>query len=956
MNFSYETWGSGEIVVQALRAVAVIAASDELAGAMLAAALLGLLIMATSAAFNFSMDVVLGPVKLVLVIALCGGVLLIPTTVTVTDRFDGQDLLWPGGRSPSGPVVITGVPFGIALPAALAATIGSTMTRVLETALQVVDAEDRLSAAGLWLSARALRAMVRSDGVRDSTLVGDFRYFLENCTYFDALAARISLGDLRTEAPLAELARTSGGLTSVHTSADGNLVPVSCDVAWHGQADGDGVIIGLAERITTEALARKFAACQSLRGIALAMDEAALVAARRAARTPTVGSAAACGDNVFEHAMQVFGLQGSVTDQFSELVAIGLLREGAHVLSSQDPRTLAFARFTAQRQRNATHVIAGELAAVALPALRGLLEVVVLILLPMVLVVGLLFFEQFARYLKNGLALVLWLQLWPPVMTILNSVGQWVQVAAMHKHVILGDGEFTLAVVEGALADLDTQLALSRYMLVLVPMLAWALVRAGEFSGAMLAGRLLQPGEQAAGAVAGNAATNNWTVDQVQMAPRTAVGPHIASVGDPWGGTTTRYERTATMAMPSNEPGYVAATQSRTVTEALSRRAEQVRQTAQEHRTQLASSVENAYESAYGSQGLETLSVLREQGVTDSTALRALQGTGETLRQAVTKNRTVEQHSGTEQTWRTGFAGNVGSNFLSLPASFSLELDTTQRQETGLSEQLRRSYDKLSETSKSALQEVGTAIQRSDRAAASTTYSTVSSDAHRATMREARSDLESYQETEHQANRLQRASEYSHTIGQSVVHALLKDPHSAGLLAELHHLQQAEGMPFEQAWPLAQQRTGTSLDLDAIATRLLQNAPAPMPESVRSPDDALETRTTNKARVDANKPEQPQDPAELGAADRQLQNAQSRAQESELPPTGEDFYQDNRAYDRTIRGPDGEIMVIPGKSLYREGDQRLTESFKDAIGWDADEDEPQEQTETSTAKEKPPYP
>jgi len=122
--------------------------------------------------------------------------------------------------------------------------------------------------------------------------------------------------------------------------------------------------------------------------------------------------------------MRVFGYNGSVAEQFRELVAIELLREGSHLLATQDPQTIAFARFIAERSRNAAFVVAGELAAVMLPALRGLLEAIILVLMPVLLILGILFFEQFARYLKTGFALILWLQLWPPIMAVVNNVGQ----------------------------------------------------------------------------------------------------------------------------------------------------------------------------------------------------------------------------------------------------------------------------------------------------------------------------------------------------------------------------------------------------------------------------------------------------------------------------------------------------------------------------------------------------
>ena len=931
MQFEYVAWGSGEIVVRVLRALSRLAVSGELAGALQAAALFGLLVMLAVAALRPGVEAATGAMKLILAAILCGGILLLPTNVLVTDRFGGQDLLDSTSRSVAGDVLAEDIPLGVAFPLALSSALGTSMTRVIETAMRDVE-EDRLSSAGLWLSARALRAMAQERRFRDPTLAVDFRYFLENCTYFDALSNRVSLENLLTRSPMSELGQTSGGLTSVH-DANGDLVPASCPIAWGGGANAYGVqVSGLSERLVTEGVIRKFEACQSLRGISLAMNHVDLAVARNEALDPTTGASASCGDRVFNHALQKFGYQvpPSVSGHFAEMVAIGLLREGAHLLSSQDPKSIALARYTAQRQREATYVVAGELAAVALPVLRGLLEVVVLALMPFLMVIGLMYFEQLGMYLKNGLALVLWLQLWLPVMAVINNVGQWVQVAAMNEHVILANGSFTLAQVEAMHAELDTQLALSRYMLVLAPMIAWSLVRAGEFGGAMLSARLLQPGEQAATAASSHAASNNWSMDQVQLAPRTSVGPHVATIGDEWGGTVTRHERMETMSLPANEPGYVSAAHSRSITESLSRRAEESASHAQERRVQLAQSVENAYESAYGAQGLEALGTLRERGVSDETSLRALQGMGEMSRLAESKGRSVDQSGASEHSWKFGVKGGAT---LPMPVSIGADVTSSSSHREGVSESMRRGYDQLDEESKSAMREVGTVLRHTEHGSASTSHSRVNSEGHKATMREAQSDLEAYSETEQRASRLATAADVARTTGQTVVRELARDPANSALLSEFHRLHNVEGEPFERAWSQAQENTGTMLDMDALTSRLVGQEESPMPVKVREPGHATEQYADNRRRVEMNATggELGADPG-IEAAKEELRGELRRIAKEELPQPGEDHYQDDRAIDRDVLGPDGQrVMVIPGESLLLLSDQRTSEVFSQLI-------------------------
>ena len=933
MDFEYSAWGSSSIVVQVLRAVALLGASNELLSAILAATLLSFCALSLVAALRQSGDLPALTGRLVLTVVLVTGVLLVPARMIVSDRFDGQDLLWTDG-TPTGDVVVANVPLGVALPGALASALGVTLTRVVETSLGMVDDQERLSASGLWLSARALRAMLGRATLADSTLAGDFRYFLTNCTQFDVLAERVSLARLRRGEALDQLDLTAGGLTSVHLDADSpTLAPVSCGDAWFGNPD-EGVT-GLSTRIAAEGQRRKFQACQQLRGIALALSEAERNSQRVAARNPTQGAAATCGDTVFARALSTFGFVGTVGDQFSELVALGLLQDSAYALSDQDPQALGLATLVAQRQRNAGYVIAGELAAAVLPALRGALEAVVLLLLPVLLIVGMLFFDQLGLYLKNGLVLVIWLHMWPPVMAVVNGVGQWVQEAALNEHVIIGDGRFTLQGINELLSELDTQLALSRYMLVLVPMIAWALVRSGEMGASLLAARLLQPGEQAAATSAAHAATNNWSLDQVQMQPRTTTGPHVAKLGDAWGATVTRHEELATMELPSNQPGYVAASHSSALTSALTRRAEQSRIEFQEQRQMLSDTVENAYEHTFGNNASEALRTLREQGVEDVTAMRALESSSELWRTQLGKRRTIEQGETTDHTWHAGLEGSISTaGFFAAPlGGIAGALRTSQRNAAELSESMQRSFDSLTEEQKSAIREVGAALQHMDKTTAGTSLTRLASEEHQALMREGTRDMDIYTEAAQRNDKLARASEYAASSGQAVVRELMHDPENAGLLAELHQLQHVEGMPFDQAWPLAQERSGVRIDLDRLADRLLASEIEQVPQRVRAPGEHLATFGENRARVEQGVSELPADRAERVAAGKaEVEAAHAAAKDRQPPRPGDQFYDDARAIDKTIYDEEGRVeRVVADESLYEAADRRMTENFKDAL-------------------------
>ncbi|MBF2735053.1 MAG: conjugal transfer protein TraG N-terminal domain-containing protein, partial [Betaproteobacteria bacterium AqS2] len=930
MDFEYVAWGAGEMIVQALRALALIGGSGALRGALLAAALLGLLLLAVSAAFSQRTEAALAPVKMVVAVALAAGVLLQPVRVTVTDEFD-YDLL----QETVAPRVVTvaGVPAGAALPAAFATRLGAATTGMLETALGTPDRARLLNPAGLWLSARALRAMLADRQPRDPTLLGDFRYFLENCVHHDVRTGRVGLDALRDGDLMAALGRTAGGLTSIHrNAAGGGLVALSCPRAW----EGHGAVVGLRTRIEREGVARKIASCQELRGVALALSVQELNRDRAAVRRQLADRRSACGDRVFTGALQAFGFAGGgMAEQFTALAAIGLFRQGVHLLSGSEPNAVALGSFAAARQRNATFVIAGELAAAALPALRGVLECVVLLLLPFTLVFALLFFERCGAYLANALVLVLWLQLWPPVMTVVNHIGEWMQVAALNKHVILGDGRFTAAGAAAALEDLDTQLALSRYMLVLVPMLAWALARTGEMGATMLASRFLQPGEAAASAAAANVAANNWRMDQVQLEPRTAAGPHVATVGDPWGGVATRYEEAATMALPANQPGYVGAASTRTVTEALSRRAEEARVHSAERREQFAEAVESAWSSAFGKEGTESLRALREEGVADVDSYRALQGYSDAASQGVAKSREIGQREGGAKERSVGYSGEASASVsMVLGAAFKGGVSLKEGTSVEVHDAMRRSYDEQSDAVKRSSEEVGAALERVGRSSLAASIGTAASESVQASLRQAASEHASWSSAEQSSERLAVASEVARTSGRSIVHDIAKDPRNEPLLREFHRLHGAEGRPFEEAWSEAQRVAGVELDLDELSRRLAAAGVEPVPERAGGGRSLAGEHADNRERVERTDVGEVAAPAQLEEAGARLRAKQEEVAGRQLPATGDEFYRQERRLDEVVRGADGElIMVAPNEAAAADSLlRRDSYLFNDMLG------------------------
>ncbi|MCY4325084.1 MAG: conjugal transfer protein TraG N-terminal domain-containing protein [Betaproteobacteria bacterium] len=881
MNFSYVAWGSGEIVVQAFSALALISLSPEMIGALSVVVLAAILMSSSSAALSGNMQAVLVPARVTVVALVAIGVLLIPADVIVEDRFSGQEVVWPGhGRPPVAPRVVAGVPMGVAAAAGFASLLGEQLTNVVETAMGAVDDQDRLSASGLWLSVRALQALAAGRGeVLDASLAHDMRMFLENCTYFDVLAGRVSTQQLVREPVLRSLANTSGGFTSLHAGSRGSgaLVPVTCAQAWNGNGDPDPVtgVAGLAARIGNEGANRQFQACQSLRGLGLAVDDASRRAAQRQAATPDVHGAS-CGSGVFAKSLQVFGYVPSVAEAFSDVVAIELMQDYAYSLAGQSPLHVAFAKHTAARQRDATYVIAGELAATALPALRGLLEAVLIVMMPVLLIIGILMFEQLGSYLKNGILMVLWLHMWPPVIAVINAVGSWVQEIAINEQSILSQGQFTVGALAALQSEIDVQLALSRYLLVVTPLLAYALVKSGEIGGALLAGRLLMPGEAAAGSSGGSVALNNWNADQVNLAPRTQVGSAMMQVRDPYGGVATHYEQASVHSMPSNEPGYLQVRQASAVATEIRNSSVAAQTQAHSQEQRYSSSVESAFESALGAEGREILSSVRAQGVQDHTSYRALKAMSESAQVA---SATAEAR-GDEQTLSGRVRLSTGGSLDWLPLVDVSGLGSEESR-AAVSNSFSESVSSQDQQTRNALREFGQGLERAGRSELSVSASAVTTDSYRARQGDTDRLEQSSQLARSRPDTLSAAASSSIQDLQAVSRDLLADPDAYRMLSAYHRLRTEDGLEHSHAWSEAQRQSGYQVDVDEVARRVLGSTPelAAVPDQLPAGADLAGAHEQRVQRVQESQPEAPEAPADLTGPGRLEQQQQSLADE-----------------------------------------------------------------------------
>ena len=502
-----------------------------------------------------------------LMLVLVFGLLVAPTsTVIVVDEmrsiaYGDRGRVFHGGSGD--PIVgrVANVPSIFAALAHYSSLIGRETTDAFETLFSPAE-EFNIGNGGLWVMGRALRGWVdvnKDSMTTDSYLLSDYFAFYRRCLFHAFNEGNLSFEDFNRGSPILRINQLFTDTPNIGSvgirsgGGDGELTLFGCRAAWEGGATGDQTVagrrtIGLRERIALYGLEKKSLLCRKLQqsgGGTFGRDRNTEAID---GSTPTRGNEATCGDDVFDTAIRQFaGLTGyaSVEAAFQDSAFISI--HNRYVSSSTlDPEHLGRGEFVARRSRDSGFLISGKMAADVLPLIRGILEVILVMLFPLAIVFCLVLGLEGVQHLRGFLIMIFWIHMWPPMFAVVNAVGNLIQEGAIEKITVLG-GEagttLSLKTVGPLLDTIETQLAYSQWMIVLVPMLAYFIVKGGDFVGVTLANRFLQPSESAAASAGQSAAAENWSFNQENFRPMTRVGAAQIDSTNPHGGTTTSFEQ-----------------------------------------------------------------------------------------------------------------------------------------------------------------------------------------------------------------------------------------------------------------------------------------------------------------------------------------------------------------------------------------------------------------------------
>ena len=478
-------------------AAAAINASSDYLAAVAAVAFCGF--VAALIAYAFAPEKLQGW-KWLATALLVFSVLIVPkVTVGIVDKTGGAPVK-----------VVSNVPFGVAMLGSVTSTIGHTLTSLFETAFQVIPGVGGLPSEltyeknGLMFGNRLIRATGKVV-FQDPNFRTDLINFINNCTMYDLIDGTIS--------------------PSVFSSS-GDVWPLMATpnpARFSTVTSAGGVDVDTCPNIYTSLNGRLPAQITRIQGqLAFQLN-------------PTLPGAAAAG--VIATQIQQAYFKNSIAD--ASATAADLIRQNAVLNAINDTSTiigqkvndpaamvLAVGRAQAVAQQNAAWLNYGKVAEQALPVFRNVIEALTYALFPLLVLLLLLTSgRETMMAFKGYAAILIWIQLWPPLYAVLNYMASIYAAYDLAAAADLGTGTKALSlqtastIYSGAISGE----AIVGYLAISIPFIAWAALKRMENFGTALVGGL--SGLQGAlssstgSAATGNVSLGNVSMDQMQLAP-----------------------------------------------------------------------------------------------------------------------------------------------------------------------------------------------------------------------------------------------------------------------------------------------------------------------------------------------------------------------------------------------------------------------------------------------------
>jgi conjugal transfer mating pair stabilization protein TraG len=429
--------------------------------------------------------------------------------------------------------IVDNVPFGVALFGGLTSTIGNTLTELFETAFQAIPGNANLpneltyQKNGMMFGNRLIR---ESGNVvfQDPNFRTDLINFIHNCTMYDLIDGTIDpTAFSRSEDVWSMMSAPNPARFTTLTEGGRTVNTDTCPNAYN---DLNGRIPAQINSLQDK-LAGQL--------------------------NPTLPGATAAG--VIAGQIQqaylknsIAGAAATAADIIRQNAVLNAINDSSQIIGQKinDPASmvLAVGRAQAIAQTNAAWINNGKIAEQALPVVRNVVEALAYAIFP--IVVLLLFLtggKETMMAVKSYIAVLIWIQLWPPLYAILNYMASIYAASELSAAANIGGGlkALSLLTASSIYSNAISSEAVVGYLTVSIPFIAWAALKRMENFGNTVVSGL--SGLQSAitsstgSAAAGNVNMGNVAMDQMQLAPNRTSAFMSSMQSDATGNTVTSH-------------------------------------------------------------------------------------------------------------------------------------------------------------------------------------------------------------------------------------------------------------------------------------------------------------------------------------------------------------------------------------------------------------------------------
>ena len=536
MALEIVTWGSGSYIQQALTVLSTMAGSSEWTTLARIAGVLGLLWVMLSAfkhaqgqqplSVNWAWLLGFGFVYI--------GLMTPKVDVAIVDRVQS-------GCSTAPPAIVTDVPIGVAGFGFVTSQLGEGVTNLYEQYI-TIPGDQKYAQNGFLFGANMARATTQSR-IMDSELAADTTNLMKHCVF-----PMIARGEL--------------GVNEVSQSTDlwntiANKLPNN---RWVSKTDG--TVLSCKE--LGNDIAPRITGTGSTEIQNIAANHGQMMWPSCSSSDAAARWLASAGGPT---AQDMLGINQSAADLTRQAMTINAMKDAlGRSAAETDNAALAQSIYTAQAeetQRN-TYTLMGNMAARTVPVMRAVLEALIYALFPIIMIFMLT--PAWLSVISNYIIVMMWIQLWPPLYAVLNSIMYWYGSEQSQRMASMANGSdgLTMETIASVGYANNDMVALAGYMAVSIPIIAYMMIRGGAMAGSMLASGLTQP-MSAAASRSGTGMTDasmqsnslSWGTSQVN----TATMNQAQTAANFGYGSTEMTERTKTGQEITSGIGYVATTQ-----------------------------------------------------------------------------------------------------------------------------------------------------------------------------------------------------------------------------------------------------------------------------------------------------------------------------------------------------------------------------------------------------------